>query len=134
MASVIADEERLEGATYGRFGEKYALPVWDEGFGPLWVYFETLGPVGVVRAKTWEEAWECVVDEIMADVDDEADPENFDSDGNLAECLHYRGCGTPSNPQLKSMIAAEDPNGSRLVSINDPLCAEWGIEANVVPW
>ena len=97
------------------------LRTWDDGFGPLWVYVETLGPVGVVRARTWEEACACVVDEIMDDADP-MDPDtyarSYDPDAeewDLAEGCHYRGSGVPSNPRLHSPLAREDLNGSDLV-------------------
>jgi len=111
-------------ATYGG----HELPTWDEGSGPVWVYMESLGPVGVVRAETWEEAWECVVDEIMGDADVD-DPDTWQSGRpdiprELAEGCYWRGCGVPSNPHRTSPIAAEDLNGSFLIRL-EALDDEW---------
>lgn len=107
--------------SYGR-----TLPMWDEAFGELWLYVESLGIVGVIRAQSWEEAYECAVDELMSDADPEdpdtyarsydpsADPED------LAEGCHYRSSGEPSNPALSSHIACEDLNGSMVFAVNSP--------------
>lgn len=113
---------------------------WDEGMDgdPLFVYVESLGPVGVVRASSWEEAYECVVDEIM----DDADPEDEDSyarsydetadEGELAEGVHYRNNGVPANDGLDSHLAREDLNGAKLHQTTiDELRETYGI---VVTW
>ena len=110
----------------------YHLDTWDDGFGPLWVLVESLGPIGVIRAQTWGDAWSAAVDEILPDADpndpdtyarsydESADPED------LAEGCHYRGSGIPSNPKLRSPIAREDLNGCRLVPLD-----EWNRDAMV---
>lgn len=106
-----------------RFGTE--LRTWDEGFDDdtVWLYAESLGPVGVVRATTWEDAWSCVVDEILSDADPD-DPDNYgdyDEDGwrSLAEGILWRGNGIPSNDGLESPMAQEDLNGSVLRPITD---------------
>lgn len=43
----------------------HAVKFWDEGFGPLWLYQSADYDFGVIRAQTWEEAYECVEDEIL---------------------------------------------------------------------
>jgi len=92
------------------------LRYWDDGFGILWVYTESLGPVGIVRAETWSDAFDCVVDEIMGD----GGPGGcFDDRGELLEGFYFRGSGEPSNEGLISGIAAEDLNGAYL----EPLSA-----------
>ena len=109
------------------------LRTWDDGFGPLWVYLESFGPVGVVRARTWEDAYACVVDEIMDDADP-SDPDTYArsydetaEDGELAEGCYYRGSGVPSNPALRSPIAREDLNGSRLVRLDRAACEAYRV-------
>jgi len=113
----------------------HPLRTWDDGFGPLWIYRECFGPVGIVRAQTWEDAWECVVDEIMddADMDDAFDPAcgaNQET-GELAEGCYFRGNGIPSNDGLNEPIASEDLNGSSLDSLSDDLASALGIEIKV---
>ena len=109
------------------------LRTWDDGFGPLWVYLESLGPVGVVRARTWEDAYACVVDEIMDDADP-SDPDTYArsydetaEEGELAEGCTYRANGVPSNPALHSPIAREDLNGSRLVRLDRAACEAYRV-------
>lgn len=92
---------------------------WDEGWGKLWIYRESLGPIGIVRAHTWEEAYQYVVDEIMDDAD-ESNPDSYArsydktaDEGELAEGVQYRS-GVPSNDGLNSDLAQEDLNGSSL--------------------
>lgn len=108
------------------------LRTWDDGFGPLWLYVESLGPVGVVRARTWGEAYACVVDEIMDDADP-SDPDTYArsydesaEEGELAEGCSYRG-GIPLNPALRSPIAREDLNGSRLVRLDRAACEKYRV-------
>jgi hypothetical protein len=117
---VITDDQSLKSVTnsYGR-----SLPVWDDGFGPLWIYRDSTGVVGIVRAESWEKAYECVVDEIMPDADP-TDPDNApDAQGNLPEGVHYRGC-TPSNSHLKSHLAQSDLNGESLDPLTETLAKE----------
>jgi len=121
------DEQALLGATV----RGHKLRVWDEGFGPLWVYRETLGPVGVVRAHTWEEAFASVQDEIMGDADPD-DPDNRpDAEGNLPEGVVYRSNGIPAQEGLNSPLAAEDLNGSSLNRLTPELAAELEIEVEL---
>ena len=120
----ITDDQSLTGATV----RGHKLRIWDDGFGPLWIYRESLGAVGVVRAKTWEDAYSCVVDEIMGDGDmDDADNQP-DADGNLPEGLQWRGSGVPSNEGLESPLAAEDLNGSLLDRLTATLAEELEIQ------
>jgi hypothetical protein len=118
------DHQSISGVTFGRYGRS-PMRYWDNGFGPLWVYSESLGPLGVVRAQTWEDALECVTDEIM----DDADPEDIAEFGNeetgeLPECCYWRGSGEPSNPQLTSVIAQSDLNGSCLERLTAEIAKE----------
>ena len=124
----ISDEQSFTAAT-SRFGR--AIRIWDEGFGPLWVYRESLGVVGVVRAATWEDAHECVVDEIMSDADVADEDNQPDADGNLPEGLHWRGSGVPSQEGLESPLAAEDLNGSSLDLLTHELVIELWITIEV---
>jgi hypothetical protein len=113
-----------------RFNNNLHLPLlfWDDAFGPLWVYREAIGVKGIVRAEAYEQAWQCVVDEIMQDADPN-DPDNRpDAYGNLPEGVHYRGSGVPSNEGLNSHLALEDLNGSWLGELTLDLMDELEIE------
>ena len=126
---------------YTRTGKE--LPTWDDGFGFLWLYVESLGVMGVIRAETFEDAYSSAVDEIMADADP-ADPETYATSydpsadpAELAEGHHYRGSGTPSNPLLTSTIAQEDLNYSNIVPLNSldgrTLWSESGLRLEAIP-
>lgn len=62
--NMIPDDHRLTAAET-RHGQ--SLKTYDDGDGPLWLYSESLGPVGVIRAQTWEDAYEIAEDEFMAE-------------------------------------------------------------------
>ena len=127
----IEDEQTIKSV---KFDHGLDIRFWDEGFGPLWVYRNSLGVLGVVRADTFEKAWSCVVDEILQDVDpDDEDSyaRSYDSnakEGELAEGCHWRGSGVPSNEGLNSHLAYEDLNGSSL----DPLTVEDAVKMGIV--
>src|SRR5688572_29721892 len=61
-ASLITDEQRLVGAT-SRFGS--AIPVYDDGFGQLFINRDSMGISGIVRAQTWEDAYSICEDEFF---------------------------------------------------------------------
>ena len=65
MTELITDEQELLGART-RFDNP--IKTYDDGFGPLWVYRESLGVVGVVRAQNWESADSIVGDEILTPI------------------------------------------------------------------
>ena len=102
-------------------------------YGQIYGYWESLGIVGVVRAQSWESAYECAQDELMDDctVECECDIEDwnkdkhsedcelYDHDGDLHEGYIYRSNGTPANPRLKSPIASYDLNGQALNVLPD---------------
>lgn len=105
-------------------GGGHEIRTWDDGFGPLWVYRESTGVVGVVRSEKFETAYSTVIDEIMPDADPN-DPENQpDADGNFPECIHWRNSGVPANKGLKSPIAQEDPAGNSLEGLTFALFKE----------
>jgi hypothetical protein len=60
---VLRDCERLVGAKIGRFETKYVLKTYDDSWGPLWVYGHEFGPMMIIRAKSFETAYEIAIDE-----------------------------------------------------------------------
>ena len=91
------------------------LPVWDEGWGKLYAIFDNCGhwsfPIGLIRARSLEEAYSAAVDEIFQGPSDEdisemgAEMEH----GEIPEGWEYRGSGNPSNeakfPHIRSLYA-----------------------------
>jgi len=69
---MINDNQSLIGAyTTDVLGERHPLEVYDDSWGSLWVYSEVYGPMGVVRAQSFESAYEICQDEIMTRVPEE---------------------------------------------------------------
>lgn len=131
-----SDSLPLVGASIEREGLP-SMPVgraYDDRGSEVYVYWETMGPVGIVRADSFESAWEVVVDAIMGDGDPE-DPytyvdEKLPADGGsgeLCEGFHWRPSGVPKDNGLRSPVASEDPNGGMLLRVDvDPRDVERG--------
>lgn len=62
LATLITDSQSLVSAK-GRFG--HSIPVYDDGFGPLFIHRDSMGISGIVRAKTWEDAYGICEDEFF---------------------------------------------------------------------
>lgn len=128
--SELTDDHRISRITAGRFTVS-DYDHWDEGFGPLYAYWESLGIRGFVRAKTWESAYECAQDEIMDDGEYDEAIEGLTEEqieaGELNEGYGFRSSGEPSNPRLHSSIYSEDLNGSGLTEVTDEYAEEHGI-------
>ncbi len=69
MATIplIHDGERLEGAA-SEFGR--SIPIYDDGFGPLWVLCDSMGVTGVIRAQSFEDAHSIAEDEMYPEADE----------------------------------------------------------------
>jgi hypothetical protein len=65
---LITDEQTFNGATY-RNGT-YALPTYDDSYGPLWIHRDSIGISGIVRARTWEDAYSICEDEFFPEADE----------------------------------------------------------------
>lgn len=98
----------------------HTLRSYDDAYGPAWLYRDASGLVGVVRARTWEDAWEIVTDEILDDADPD-DYANLADDADLPEGLHFRSNGAGHNRWNQTGIAQEDLNGSRLEPLTGAL-------------
>lgn len=108
-----------------------SVRIWDDGFGPLWVYRETLGVKGVVRARVYSVALDCVIDEIMDDPDPEDVKRITEEKGDLPECVYWRSSGCPSNDGLYSPLAQDDVNGSSLAELTPELAEELGLKVEI---
>jgi hypothetical protein len=62
--TLIKDGQSLERANYIR---GHAIQTYDDGFGPLWISRDSMGVNGIVRAKTWEDAYSICEDEFMSE-------------------------------------------------------------------
>ncbi len=60
----ITDEQTLVLAR-GRFD--MSIPVYDDGYGELYVMRDSIGIVGIVRARSWADAYEICEDEFFVE-------------------------------------------------------------------
>lgn len=119
--------ERFIDGTWRKVEEPSPVRCWDDGFGPVWVLRDTMGVQGFVRARSWEEAWECCEDAILPDASLElvkACREAGDPEDELPEGFGWR----PSGPtgDLKSPIYFEDLNGQDLSLATKELLGDLG--------
>lgn len=65
---LITDDQSFDGAIYGR-GD-YEILTYDDGYGPLWISRGSIGINGIVRARTWEDAYSICEDEFFPEADE----------------------------------------------------------------
>lgn len=133
---MITDEQTLKGAKT-RFG--HDIPVYDDGFGPLFIHRDSMGISGIVRAQTWEDAYSICEDEFFPAADDEAGEEmqriealedGEEKDHAQAcwdEAYGYRGNSKRMDDGTLSSIYAKDLNGDALDKLTPALLNELGI-------
>lgn len=49
------------------------IPVYDDGFGPLWIHRDSMGISGIVRAQTFENAYSICEDEFFPEATETVD-------------------------------------------------------------
>lgn len=59
---MITDSQRLISAV-NQFGSP--IPVYDDGFGQLYIHRDSMGISGIVRAQSWEDAYSICEDEFF---------------------------------------------------------------------
>lgn len=129
----ITDNQRLVSVT-NRFGRK--LPTYDDGFGPLWIHRDSMGISGIVRARTWEDAYSICEDEFFPDADEDAGEEmtRIDAMSDGEDKRHAQACwdeaygfrpnGRRTVDGKCSHIYTKDLNGDWLDRLTDKLAAE----------
>jgi hypothetical protein len=127
MITQINDEQELVGAQT-RFGN--SIPIWDDGFGKLWIHMDSMGITGICRAMTWEDAYEIAEDEFMqrATWDEvKADFPELSEDEILEDACFNESYGMSPNNGLYH----KDLNGDRLELLTDELAKELEITVQV---
>lgn len=69
-------------SAHSRFGN--LIKTYDNGYGPLWIYFTSTGVTGIIRAESFEKAYECILDEILEPIPEEELPEAYGFYGDNA--------------------------------------------------
>jgi len=140
-SDLITDEQSLVSAK-SRFG--HAIPVYDDGFGPLFIHRDSMGISGIVRAQTWEDAYSICEDEFFPAGDEdaakdfaeiEATPEGEERDHLRAcwdEAYGYRGNSLRLKDGTQSSIYAKDLNGDSLDLLTPELVAQLEITLEIV--
>lgn len=107
---------------------QYNNPVqtYDDGYGPLFILRDSMGVQGIIRARTWEDAYSIAEDEFFPDADEEAAeeltrieslPEGKERDHAQAcwdESYGYRNNGRRTLEGTTSHLYAHDLNGEAL--------------------
>lgn len=125
----VPDSE-LVGAEY-RSGVE--IPVYDDGFGSLYVLRNSMGVQGVVRAGSWETAYEICQDEFFPEATETVEElveeygENWIEDPCFDEAFGFRPNGPNSKDTLNHGIYARDLNGEYLDELTDSLLSELGL-------
>lgn len=113
----------------------HAVRFWDDGFGPLWIYRDAGGLIAIVRARVWMDAYESVLDEILAPIPPEDVHEAYDFRSNaeldaavkagkepiLIEGYEYQPNATGTG------IVSIDLNGEYLEPLTKKLVKELGL-------
>ena len=128
--SEITDSVRLTGAVnqWNR-----AIPTYDDGSGTLYVFRESMGVSGIVRADTWETAWDIAMDEFTAEADDTVADFERDygpdwSENDLwCEAHGFRPSGPNVRDKVGHGVYARDLNGEALDVLTDADAEEMGI-------
>ena len=61
----LKDDTSLIACTREGIINTYTLVTYDDGFGPLWIYGHEYGPTIIVRAMSFEAAYEIAIDESL---------------------------------------------------------------------
>ena len=133
-STLINDTQRLVAAK-NRFGR--SLPIYDDGYGPLFIHRDSMGISGIVRAQTWEDAYSICEDEFFPSADSEATDKPYSelSEHEKAcwdESYGYRpnGIGGPT-PKKDCGIYAKDLNGDSLELLTPEFLAELEITLEI---
>lgn len=107
--------------SYGR-----TIPFYDDGYGPLWLYRDADGIMGIVRCQSESDAWGIVSDEFLPEVADEDIPDAYGAWDMLLDGLVERG--HKDTLELRRRVSAHYRKYFRLISQNQELIESDGLE------
>ena len=133
---------------YGR-----EIKVYDDGYGPIWGLYDSMGLVGLVRASTFEAAYKIsedelfpeaqeTIDELIAEYGEESESNSRDDDGygpiwglydseGFQEAYGFRPNGRNETDVIGHGIYQKDINGEWLVELGREELREQGIKIDV---
>ena len=138
----LRDSQSLVGAK-NQFG--HSIPVYDDGFGACYIHRDSMGISGIVRAQTWEDAYEICEDEFFPEASDTVAEmvaeygEDFTENACWQEAYGFRpngprsgkwANGSPRDP-LGHGIFAKDLNGDALNALSVELLKDLQITLEV---
>jgi hypothetical protein len=121
----------------------HAIPVYDDGYGPLFIHRDSMGISGIVRAQTWEEAYSICEDEFFPAADTDANEESArieampdGKEKNHAqacwdEAYGYRGNSRKEKDGTLSYVYEKDLNGDSLNLLTPELLAQLEITLEI---
>lgn len=125
--NLITDSQSIVAAK-SRFGQP--IPIYDDGFGLLFIHRDSMGISGIVRAQTWEDAYSICEDEFFTPGDD--GEEKNHAQNCWEESYGYRGNGRKMDDGSVSYIYAKDLNGDSLEKLTSELLALLEITLEIV--
>jgi hypothetical protein len=96
---LITDEQQLVGAR--RAGSEYTIPVYDDGFGDLYIHRNSMGISGIVRAQSWEDAYSICEDEFFPEASE-----------TVEELQHEYGFRCEHRKVIRASVSIPEPERS----------------------
>jgi len=113
------------------------IRVYDDGYGPIWGLYDSMGLLGLVRASTFSEAYELCEDEIFPEAQETVDDlieeygEEWHEDPCFLEGYGFRPNGRNEHDTIGHGIYHRDLNGESLVKLDRESLREQGIKLDV---
>jgi hypothetical protein len=134
VSDLINDEQQLNGAKYL---SGYEISVYDDGFGPLWISRNSIGTNGVVRARTWEDAYSICEDEFFLEATETMDEivkeygSEWIENACFQEAFGFRNNGANIRDVIGHGIYSKDMNGDCLDLLTAEMVADLGIVLDI---
>ena len=137
---MITDKQTLNSA---KFKHGTPVPVYDDGYGTLWIHRDSMGVSGIVRARTWEDAYAICEDEFFPPADDEAGeemqrieempdgPDKQHAQACFDESYGFRGNTRRMDDGTLSSVYAKDLNGDLLERLTPSTLDALGIVLDI---
>ena len=134
---LIKDDESLVSAQYT---SGYTIPIYDDGFGQVWISRNSSGINGIVRAQTWEDAYSICEDEFFPEADETVeelqreygfDPDAWIENELFQESYGFRANGPNERDKHKHGIYQKDLNGDALDRLTTEMLTDLEIELTI---